>query len=231
MLLVMKIVETSLWVSGALLIALYCLALVWGESARQQGIAAFDEHKQQQATAARSSPLASIAAARLAHTLPASMTPALVPQSIGAHWTAPVTATDADVIAVLRIARIQLEVPVGANTTEPVLLRGAGLIAGTAAPGSVGNVSIAAHRDTFFRGLKDVVIGDLIELEMLDRSDSYRVAALSVVKPTDVYVLADTGEAALTLVTCYPFYFVGNAPQRFIVRAVANVVHPQPPRR
>jgi sortase A len=102
-----------------------------------------------------------------------------------------------------------------------VLLRGAGLVEGTGLPGSNGNVAIAAHRDTYFRALKDLALGDRIELAMLDRTQTYVVTGLSVVEPTDVHVLADTGEPVLTLVTCYPFYFVGHAPQRFIVRAVA----------
>jgi len=129
--------------------------------------------------------------------------------------------TDLAVIGVLRIPVIELEVPVGQGTDETVLRRGAGLIVGSATPGSPGNVAIAAHRDTFFRGLKDITVGDLVELDTLDRLQTYRVTELLVVEPTDVHVLADTGEPVLTLVTCYPFYFVGHAPQRFIVRAVA----------
>jgi sortase A len=125
------------------------------------------------------------------------------------------------VLAILRIPGIALEVPVNYGTDEWVLLRGAGLVEGTALPGSNGNVAIAAHRDTHFRGLKDLSLGDRIELAMLDSTQTYVVTDLSVVEPTDVHVLADTGEPVLTLVTCYPFYFVGHAPQRFIVRAVA----------
>lgn len=107
------------------------------------------------------------------------------------------------------------------GTDEGVLLRGAGLLEGTALPGSNGNVAIAAHRDTHFRALKDLSLGDHIELALPDRTQVYVVTDLWVVEPTDVHVLDDTGNSALTLVTCYPFYFVGNAPQRFIVRAVA----------
>lgn len=129
-------------------------------------------------------------------------------------------ATGTLAIAVLRIPGIKLEVPVGYGTDESVLRRGAGLVEGTAAPGTRGNVAIAGHRDTFFRGLENVAVGDLVELETFDRRLTYRIATLSVVEPTDVHVLADSGESELTLVTCYPFYFVGNAPQRFIVRAV-----------
>ncbi|MBK8287096.1 MAG: class D sortase [Ahniella sp.] len=109
--------------------------------------------------------------------------------------------------------------------------QGAGLVEGTARPGGGGNIAIAAHRDSFFRGLRDVAYGDLIELESFQRKATYRVSALAVVEPDDVQVLAETGEAALTLVTCYPFHFVGHAPQRFIVRAVATDLTPPVSRR
>lgn len=132
----------------------------------------------------------------------------------------PERATDA-VMAVLRIPGIALEVPVTYGTSETVLRRGAGLIEGTAAPGEHGNVGIAAHRDTFFRSLEGIAVGDRIDLHTPERNLSYRVTGLSIVEPSEVHVLDDTGEDVLTLVTCYPFYFVGNAPQRFIVRAAA----------
>lgn len=126
-----------------------------------------------------------------------------------------------DVLAVLQIPGIGLELPVRYGTGQRVLRQGPGLIEGTALPGTSGNVAIAAHRDLHFRGLKDLEIGDLIKLETLDHSRDYIVTALTVVEPTDVHVLDDIGQPALTLVTCYPFYFVGNAPKRFIVRAEA----------
>jgi len=98
-----------------------------------------------------------------------------------------------------------------------------GHIAGSALPGEVGNVGIAGHRDGFFRALKDVKVGEAVELERQTsagmRSDQYKVERISVVQPTDVSVVAPTSEATLTLVTCYPFYFVGSAPQRYVVQA------------
>ncbi len=92
-------------------------------------------------------------------------------------------------------------------------------------PGSNGNVAIAAHRDSFFRGLRNVAVGDFIELDSLKQTTRYRVTDMQVIEPTDVQVLADVGEPILTLITCYPFHYVGNAPQRFIVRAVATDIH------
>ncbi|MGA9333165.1 MAG: class D sortase, partial [Rudaea sp.] len=108
------------------------------------------------------------------------------------------------------------------GTGRSELLRGAGLVTGSALPGSNGNVSIAAHRDSYFRGLRNIKAGDIVELDSLEHKNLYRVTNTKIVEPTDVNVLADVGEPVLTLITCYPFYFIGSAPQRFIVRAVAT---------
>jgi sortase A len=124
-------------------------------------------------------------------------------------------------LAVLEIPKIGLEVPVFDGTDDLTLNRGVGRIIGTARFGKGGNVGIAGHRDGFFRGLKEVVVGDQIELRTPPRIESYKVDDIRIVTPTDVQVLEDRGVASLTLVTCYPFYFIGNAPQRYIVRAVA----------
>jgi sortase A len=113
-----------------------------------------------------------------------------------------------------------LEVPVLAGTDDRTLDRAVGYIEDTAKPGTEGNTGIAGHRDGFFRGLKDIATGDTIELDTLDAKAQYRVERTWIVNPDDVSVLDPTPTGALTLVTCYPFYFVGSAPQRFIVRAV-----------
>jgi sortase A len=123
-------------------------------------------------------------------------------------------------LAMLRLASIHLEVPVLDGTDDFTLNRAVGRIDGTAFPGQPGNVGIAGHRDGFFRGLKDVRPGDPIELETLSGSQSFLVADIRIVSPEDVSVLDPTPGPALTLVTCYPFYFVGDAPQRYIVRAL-----------
>ncbi|MGI9343314.1 MAG: class D sortase [Gammaproteobacteria bacterium] len=121
---------------------------------------------------------------------------------------------------VLRIESLALEVPIFADTSELNLNRGVGWIEGTDTPGETGNVGIAGHRDGFFRVLKDISVGDVIDVESLSGPTRYRVAETFIVEPEDVYVLDRTTEPSLTLVTCYPFYFVGHAPQRFIVRGV-----------
>jgi sortase A len=126
-------------------------------------------------------------------------------------------------LAVLRISKVHLEVPVLEGTDDLVLDRGVGHIAGTVRPGEVGNIGIAGHRDGFFRVLKDVRPGDTIELETPNRADTFVVQQIVLVDPNDVSVLQPQSVASLTLVTCYPFYYVGSAPQRYIVQASATI--------
>jgi len=122
-------------------------------------------------------------------------------------------------IGILRIPKIHVEVPVLEGTDDLSLNRGVGRIAGTASPGEEGNVGIAGHRDGFFRGLKDVAPGDRIEMVTLRRTDTYVVDHVVIVDPDDTSVLQSRPHPSLTLVTCYPFYFVGSAPKRYIVQA------------
>jgi sortase A len=131
-------------------------------------------------------------------------------------------------LAVLRIPKIRLEVPVLPGTDDRTLDRGVGHIEDTAHPGTDGNLGIAGHRDGFFRGLKDISPGDVIELDTIQGTDTYRVERTWVVSPEEVSVLDPTSTRVLTLVTCYPFYFVGSAPDRFIVRAVRVADRPAP---
>src|SRR5205085_190593 len=134
-------------------------------------------------------------------------------------------------VAIVRIPRIGLEAPVLRGTSEPALNRGLGWIERTAVPGSNGNSGIAGHRDGFCRVLKDIVVGDEIQLTTADGVRTYIVRDVKIVTPSQVEVLAPTSEATLTFVTCYPFYFVGSAPERFIVRATApaTVADGRPP--
>lgn len=123
-------------------------------------------------------------------------------------------------LAVLRIPKIRLEVAVLRGTDDFTLNRAVGHIDDTALPGTDGNSGIAGHRDGFFRGLKDIGPEDVIELETVRGKEVYRVERIWVVDPEDVSVLDPTPTRSLTLVTCYPFYHVGPAPRRYIVRAV-----------
>jgi sortase A len=135
-------------------------------------------------------------------------------------------------LAVLRIPKIRLEVAVLRGTDDFTLNRAVGHIDDTALPGTDGNSGIAGHRDGFFRGLKDIGPADVIELETLRGKEVYRVERTWVVDPEDVSVLDPTPTRSLTLVTCYPFYHVGPAPQRYIVRAVrADTAPAVPPGR
>jgi sortase A len=122
-------------------------------------------------------------------------------------------------LAVLRIPKIRLEVPILPGTDDFTLNRAVGHIEDTALPGTDGNSGIAGHRDGFFRGLKDIQPNDVIELETLRGKELYHVERTWVVTPEDVSVLDATPKRSITLVTCYPFYHVGPAPQRYIVRA------------
>jgi sortase A len=123
-------------------------------------------------------------------------------------------------LAILRIPKLQLEVPVLEGTDRITLNSGAGRIAGTALPGEHGNIGIAGHRDGFFRGLKDISKGDTIELVANHHTDTYVVDNIHITSPDDVSVLQPSRRSQLTLVTCYPFYFVGPAPKRYIVQAL-----------
>ena len=122
-------------------------------------------------------------------------------------------------IAILHIPKINLEAPVFDDTEELTLNRGLGRIEGTAQIGQPGNMGIAGHRDGFFRGLKDINLGDLIVLEAQKTTRRFVIRQMQVVAPEDVQVLRPTAEPTLTLVTCFPFYYVGSAPQRFVVTA------------
>ena len=196
---VLRGIEILAWCAGVSLLVTYATTRAWYTHSRDQGVAMFE------------------AATALARTVdPVDMTTwsrarvdryreslreSLAPQ------------------AVLRIPSVKLVVPVFEGTRELNLNRGAGRIEGTARIGEAGNVGIAAHRDGFFRALKDVRVGDTLLLERVTATRTYRVVSMTIVDPSEVSVLAPTTTESVTLVTCYPFYYVGSAPRRFIVRA------------
>jgi len=122
-------------------------------------------------------------------------------------------------LAVLEIDKLKIRVPLFEGTDDLTLNRGVGRIIGTANLGETGNIGIAGHRDGFFRGLKDISEGDEIDLTTTAAKAIYIVDQIEIVSPTDVGVLQPRGAPSITLVTCYPFYFVGDAPKRFIVHA------------
>ncbi len=127
----------------------------------------------------------------------------------------------------LEIPRLRVSTIVRAGSDARTLQLAVGHIAGTALPGEQGNMGLAGHRDSFFRRLRDIRTGDEIRMVTPAGTFRYRVERTNVVDPQDVWVLDPTPEPALTLVTCYPFTYIGSAPHRFIVRA-RLVPQPQP---
>jgi sortase A len=120
----------------------------------------------------------------------------------------------------IEIPRLSLSVVVAEGVDTHTLGRAAGHIPGTGLPGQPGNIGISGHRDTFFRPLRNIRQDDIITLTTVVGNYQYRVVSIWIVSPSDVAVLDPSADEILTLVTCYPFYFVGPAPERFVVRAV-----------
>lgn len=133
-----------------------------------------------------------------------------------------------DIIGRVEIPRLNLKAVVRYGVDDTTLKRAVGFIPGTALPGQPGNVGVAAHRDTHFRNLRGVTKGDIIRFTTRFGAHEYKVESLSIVLPKDTEVLHPTSEPSLTLVTCYPFDYVGSAPKRFIVRAKEIIKDPSP---
>ena len=208
--------EWLLWAIGCLTLGL--CAVSWGirHAAAQQAVAQF-------ASSAQTTPGAGPAglATHAGEASPIMDKQLWSAQRIAAYKHSAQSLDARAARALLRIPRLRLEAPVFEGTDPWVLNRGLGRIPGTAPIGESGNLAIAGHRDSFFRVLKDIAKGDRIELVSGDGTSGYQVTDTWIVNPDAVNVLEPTGSDVITLVTCYPFYFVGNAPQRLIVRAAA----------
>lgn len=122
----------------------------------------------------------------------------------------------------LEVPRLRLSVMIREGTEPATLRRAVGHIPGTALPGEDGNAAVTGHRDTFFRSLKDAEKGDRIIVTTPNGEFDYVVRETRIVAPTDVWVLDPTPQPTLTLLTCYPFYYVSSAPDRYIVRATLD---------
>jgi sortase A len=133
------------------------------------------------------------------------------------------------VIGEIEMPRLGLKAIVVQGGSEKLLRRAVGHLPETALPGEAGNVALAGHRDSLFRPLRDARPGDLITLRTPDREFQYQVEWTAVVPPSAVRVIQPTSEPTLTLVTCFPFYYVGAAPDRFVVRARKISVVPRAP--
>jgi sortase A len=133
--------------------------------------------------------------------------------------TRPQPVADGMALGRFEIPRLKVDDVVIEGDTDRDLRLGIGHIPGTALPGGAGNVGIAGHRDTFFRPLRNIRAGDVMTLTVQGSEYRYRVESTEVVAPDRSDVLNPTPEPNLTLVTCFPFYYVGSAPKRFIVHA------------
>ena len=127
------------------------------------------------------------------------------------------------VLGLLEVPSIGLKVPVYPSDSELNMDRGAGIIDGMSYPHEPGNIGIAGHRDGYFRALKDVQVGDKLLLQTLSGPKQFTVDTRQIIEIDNLSALQDTENQTVTLVTCYPFYFVGNAPQRFIVTASLDI--------
>ncbi len=158
------------------------------------------------------------------HSLRFGNPPEASPSTVG-HPTTPQQAVlrtpvePGAIIGRISIPRVSVTSMLINGTDEEELRRAVGHIDGTAWPGQVGNVGLAGHRDTFFRGLRRIHKGDLVYITTLDGMFEYQVESTRVVEPEDVQVLDASAQPTLTLVTCFPFDYIGSAPHRFIVRA------------
>lgn len=146
--------------------------------------------------------------------------PTETPSPISIRQEAPdLVVSDPGLIGRVEIPRLDISVVVREGIDAVTLGRAVGHVPSTALPGAAGNVGIAAHRDTYFRNVRNIRNGDRIRMVTWKGTYEYVVDSLKIVEPTDVKVLDPTPEPAITLVTCYPFNYIGSAPKRFIVRA------------
>lgn len=132
---------------------------------------------------------------------------------------APAVGAEDGLIGRIEIPRLLLSAVVVEGSDARTFRRAVGHIAGTALPGQPGNVGLAGHRDTFFRSLRDLRVKDEVQFSTLKGDFKYEVESIMVVEPDNVDVLAPSDENELTLVTCYPFSYIGTAPKRFVARA------------
>lgn len=199
---ILRVTERLLLTLGLTLLGFYMLARIHGVVTLHAAMLAFEESKAGEAGNDVSGVDYSL------------WSPARVKaykESLKRHTKAP--------LAVLKIRKVRIVAPVLDGTDDLTLNAGVGRIPGTARPGQDGNIGIAGHRDGFFRGLKDVAKGDTIELVTARETQTYVVDKVYIAEPDDVNILRPASTPVLTLVTCYPFYYVGSAPQRYIVQA------------
>jgi LPXTG-site transpeptidase (sortase) family protein len=212
--------EYMSYLAGVVLSAFFVVQLAQGEVDRQGGIEEFE----QLASLDFSDPIARVIETGLSDNVAQPDMSLWSPGRI-TDYQASLEAELPPVLGVLEMDSIGLKVPVYSTDSELSMDRGAGVIEGMAYPHELGNIGIAGHRDGYFRALKDVKVGDKLELQTLTGPKQFTVDKVQVVEISDTHLLRDTEQQTVTLVTCYPFYFVGHAPQRFIVTASLDITN------
>ena len=218
--------ELLSYLAGILLAGFFVVQLAQGEVQRQDGIAEFEQMAQASAAVRGSDQAETVATGAAEDTQDFENTgePDTSLWAAGrlADYQASLKADLPPVLGVLEVPSVGLKVPVYSTNTDLVMDRGAGIIDGMAYPHEPGNIGISGHRDGYFRVLKDVQVGDSIVLQSMEGEKHFKINATKVVAISDTTLLRDTDDQTVTLVTCYPFYFVGHAPKRFIVTATLD---------
>ncbi|MEO7918480.1 MAG: class D sortase [Thermoanaerobaculia bacterium] len=214
-----KRLEWALWIFGLVALAIPIISFARARAYQRQQDLRLQQGLRDQSNAKSSSRAAAPPAPPAAPAAPAaqsSISPSAAAPAIGVP--SPVEAVP-DVIGRLEIPRLKLSTIVREGVDDATLKLAVGHIPDTPLPWQNGNVGLAGHRDTFFRSLERIRKNDLIRMTTLKGITTYRVESLRIVEPEDVFVLDASAGPVLTLVTCYPFVYVGSAPHRFIVRA------------
>jgi len=207
--------EAVLYLGGVVLLAVFFQIRAEGERQREEGLKVFD-------LATSEIVLENPDSGESALTQISTPDQALWTEKRIAEYEESLKVAAGPPLAILTIDKLAIQVPVYNGADDFNLNRGVGRIKGTAAIDAPGNLGVAGHRDGFFRGLKDIQVGDRIDLKTANGNVVYSVSSIRIVDPDDVSVLDPTAEHTITLVTCYPFYYVGHAPKRYIVRATAE---------
>ncbi len=213
-----RLVEVLSYTLGVILTCFFVVQLAQGEVERREGIAEFERMTEAMAAVDSGEDTASGVKIQDFSDIGEPDTTLWAPGRI-ADYEASLQAEMPPLLGVLEIPSVQLKVPVYSTSTDLTMDRGAGVIDGMAYPHEPGNIGISGHRDGYFRVLKDIELGDQLVLQTLEGTKKFKVDATQVVEISDTRLLQDTKDQTVTLVTCYPFYFVGHAPKRFIVTA------------
>ena len=212
----LKLLEYCCWGLGAGLLITYLASTLSAQYGSRSALIAFEASRAGIAVAAPLGGDEPGLHAGLDHAPPdqSGWSAERVRQYAQSRWDVPLTPE-----AVIRIPSLGLEVPVFPGETEANMTRGAGRITGSPRFGEPGNVSVSSHRDGFFRKLEDLRVGDEIVVDTRAATYRYVVEEIRITEPADTVVLWPGEVPELTLVTCYPFNFIGRAPQRYVVRA------------